>query len=165
MRGEEREEGYQRTCHWLMHESRSISCDAATGYAEDVSFPFRSFPLRDSPPMRISAIVACLTMAGLLFVQQGPAKTNCRARLTLSDADSGKELPGLVRIADADGRVVASDTLLSRGLGLEGSLPIHEWLVVPRAVEFELPAGKYTIRAISGLETEESQLEADLRGT
>jgi hypothetical protein len=115
--------------------------------------------------MRISAIVACLTMAGLLFVEPGPAPSRCHVWLTLTDAETGKELPGLVRIADADGRAVASETLLSRGLGLEGQLPIHEWLVVPRAVEFDLPPGNYTIRAISGLETEESQHEADLRGT
>jgi hypothetical protein len=115
--------------------------------------------------MRISAIVACLTMAGLLFVQQGPAPSTCRVRLTLTDAETGKELPGLVRIVDAEGRAVASETLLSRGLGLEGQLPIHEWRVVPRTVEFDLPPGRYTIRAISGLETEESQHVADLRGT
>jgi hypothetical protein len=114
--------------------------------------------------MRISAIVACLAMAGLLFVQKGPEKSTCRVRLSLTDAATGKELPGLIRIVDADGRAVASDKLLSRGLGLEGNLPIHEWLVVPRAGEFELPAGKYTFSAISGLETEESRHEVDLQG-
>src|SRR5437868_6502242 len=107
--------------------------------------------------MRISAICACLTMLGLLFAQPNPAKTVCRVRLTLTDAATNAELAGLVRIVDADGRAVASDKLLSRGLGLDGELPIHQWLVVPHAVEFDLPAGKYTISAISGLETEESR--------
>jgi hypothetical protein len=114
--------------------------------------------------MRISVIVACLTMAGLLYVQAGPAQPTCRVRLTLTDAATGKELPGLMRIVDSEGRAVASDKLLSRGLGLEGGLPIHEWLVLPGPAEIELPAEKYTISAISGLETEESHQEVDLRG-
>jgi len=114
--------------------------------------------------MRISAIFACLAMAGLLFVEGKPPKSTCRLKLTLTDAATGNELAGLVRIVDADGRAVTSDKLLSRGLGLEGELPIHQWLVVPRAVEFDLPAGKYTISAIAGLETEESRREVNLEG-
>src|SRR5262245_61912607 len=109
--------------------------------------------------MRISGIVACLMMAGLLYVQAGAGKPIRLVKLTLTDAATGKELPGLVRIVDSEGRAVASDKLLARGLGLEGNLPIHEWLVVPRPAEIELPAGKYTISAISGLETEESRSE------
>src|SRR5579863_4424303 len=114
--------------------------------------------------MRISAIVASLTMLGLLFANANPAETVCRVRLTLTDAATNAELAGLVRICDAEGRAVASDKLLSRGLGLEGELPIHHWLVVPHAVEFDLPAGKYTISAISGLETEQSQRDVNLTG-
>lgn len=114
--------------------------------------------------MRISAIFACLTMAGLLCVQGNPAKSTCRVRLVLTDAATGNELPGLVRIVDADGRAVPADTLLSRGLGLADDLPIQQWLVVPRAVEFDLPHGKYTVSAISGLETDESRREMNLEG-
>jgi hypothetical protein len=114
--------------------------------------------------MRISAIVACLTMAGLLCVQGNSAKSTCRVRLILTDAATGNELPGLVHIVDADGRAVASDKLLTRGLGLADDLPIQQWLVVPHAVEFDLPYGKYTISAISGLETEQSQRDVNLEG-
>lgn len=103
-------------------------------------------------------------MAGLLFAEKDTAKSTCRVRLTLTDAANGSELPGLVRIVDSDGKAVASDKLLSRGLGLEGQLPIHQWLVVPRTVEIDLPAGKYTIHAISGIETEESKKEVTLEG-
>src|SRR5215471_20274737 len=114
--------------------------------------------------MRISAIVSCLAMAGLLFVQKEkvPAQSTCRVQLTLTDAQTGKGLPGLVRIVDSDGRAVTSEKLMSRGLGLEGQLPIHEWLVVPKPIEIELPVAKYTISAISGLGTEECHYEVDL---
>jgi hypothetical protein len=114
--------------------------------------------------MRISAILACLAMAGLLFVEKDSAKPACRVRLTLTDAATGSELAGLVRIIDADGRPVACERLLSRGLGLVGELPIHQWLVVPKSVDFELPAGKYTFSAIAGLETEEARQEVNLAG-
>jgi hypothetical protein len=103
-------------------------------------------------------------MAGLLFAQGKPAKNNCRLRLTLTDAATGREIPGLVRIIDADGRPISSDRLLSRGVGLAGDLPIQQWLVIPQAVEFELPQGKYAVTAISGLETEEARREVNLEG-
>jgi hypothetical protein len=115
-------------------------------------------------PMRISAIVACLAMTGILLMERNPANTTCLVRLSLTDAETGKELPGLVHIVDAEGRTVSSNKLLSRGLGLESDLPIQKWLVVPRAVEFELPRGTYTISAISGLETEQARREVKLEG-
>lgn len=114
--------------------------------------------------MRISALITCLTMAGLLCLEGNGSKSICQLRLVLTDAATGREIPGLVRIRDAEGRAVISDKLLSRGLGVAGDLPIHQWLVMSRAVEFELPAGKYTITAISGLETEAAQRELDLEG-
>ena len=43
-------------------------------------------------------------------------------------------------------------------------LAIHQWLVVPHAVEFELPQGNYTVTAISGLETEQSRRELNIEG-
>ena len=114
--------------------------------------------------MRISAILACLVMGGLLFAGGGRAKSTCRVRLTLTDEAGTKPIAGLVRIVDADGRAVSVEELLSRGLGLDGEFPIHQWLVVPHAVEFDLPAAKYTISAIAGLETEEARREVNLAG-
>ncbi|MBI3866645.1 MAG: CehA/McbA family metallohydrolase [Planctomycetia bacterium] len=114
--------------------------------------------------MRISAFIACLVMSGVLYLNAGAPQATCRVKLTLTDAADGRELPGLVRIVNADGRAVSSDALLSRGLGIAGELPIHEWLVLPRATEFDLPRGKYTISALSGLETELAQREIELKG-
>jgi hypothetical protein len=112
--------------------------------------------------MRLSVLLACLTMGGLMCLQGGTPPSMCRVTLTLTDAQSGAEIPGLVRILDAEGRAVQSSALLSRGLGLTDELPIQQWLVVPRALDFDLPRGAYTISAISGLETEQAQLSFDL---
>jgi hypothetical protein len=113
--------------------------------------------------MRVSGLFACLFMTGILYLQTDVPNANCHVRLTLTDAENGRELPGLIRIVNAEGQAVSPDKLLSRGLGIAGELPIHQWMVVPQAVEFDLPRGKYTISAISGLETELSQREVDLR--
>lgn len=114
--------------------------------------------------MRLSALVTCLAMLGLLRLSDSRDLSTSRVRLTLTDATSGREIPGLIRITDADGKPIASDKLLSRGVGIEGDLPIHRWMVLPQATEIELPRGKFTITAISGLETEQAQREVDLTG-
>jgi hypothetical protein len=114
--------------------------------------------------MRISMAITSLMMAGLLCLQKDGSSSTCRVHLTLTDAATGREIPGLVRILDAEGRAVTSEQLLSRGLGVTGESPIRDWQVVPRAVELNLPRGKYTIAAISGLETEQSQRNVDLQG-
>src|SRR5262245_18163975 len=98
--------------------------------------------------MRISMVVACLMMAGILCLEKDAPTSTCRARLVLTDADTGRELAGLLRILDADGRAIRSEQLLSRGLGVTGEASIHEWLVIPHAVELNLPHGQYTLTAI-----------------
>jgi hypothetical protein len=112
--------------------------------------------------MRISAVVTCLTMTGLLGLAGSGPQATCRVKLILFDADSNREIPGLVKIEDADGQPVAIDKLLSRGLGLEGDLPIHRWHVLPASTVVDLPRGKFTITAISGLETEAARRDVDL---
>src|SRR5262245_34139692 len=114
--------------------------------------------------MRISMVVACLTMAGIMCLEKDAPTSTCRVRLVLTDADTGRELAGLLRILDADGRAVKSEQLLSRGLGVTGNSSIDEWLVIPHAVELDLPHGQYTLTAVSGLETEQAQREVKLEG-
>ncbi|MBI5760502.1 MAG: CehA/McbA family metallohydrolase [Planctomycetales bacterium] len=114
--------------------------------------------------MRISALVTFVAMLGLIGFSDSREQSVCRVRLALTDAASGREIPGLIRITDADGKPIASEKLLSRGLGIEGDLPIHRWLVLPQATEIDLPRGKFAITAISGLETEQAQREVDLTG-
>jgi hypothetical protein len=114
--------------------------------------------------MRISAVVTCLTMIGLLGFADSAPEATCRVRLSLTDAESGREIAGLVKIEDADGQPVAIDNVLSRGMGLEGNLPIHRWHVLPASTVVELPRGKFSITAISGLDTEAARRDVDLAG-
>jgi hypothetical protein len=113
--------------------------------------------------MRISGLFACLLMTAVLYLQADGPNSTCHVRLTLTDAEDGRELPGLVRIVNEGSRIVLPEKLLPRGLGIAGELPVHQWLVVSQAAELDLPRGKYKISAFSGLETEMSQREVDLR--
>lgn len=112
---------------------------------------------------RLRRVALSLAALGVLcwLGARDPADT-CRVRLSLVEAESGREVPGLLRIVDEADRIVAPAGLLPRGLGLEGNLPIHHWHVLPRNAEFDLPRGTYTFSAISGLETEQAELKVDL---
>jgi hypothetical protein len=91
---------------------------------------------------------------------------DCRVTLCLVDHATSGVILGVVRIrsAESDGRVTTPSGLVSRGWGLPASTPISEWLVLPGPVTFELPAAKYKLEAISGLETERAAIELDLTG-
>lgn len=90
-----------------------------------------------------------LGMAAVAFEPKG----TCDLKLELVDC-TGKVRSGLVQIRDANAKLVELPELLSRGFGLEPRTAIHDWSVVPGAVQVRLPQGRYTIRAIAGLETD-----------
>lgn len=111
--------------------------------------------------------LACLSAVGLLLIASAFAPDGlCRVTLTLTDADTGRPLAGVVRITHQDGdqRVVLKpDGLDSRGWGLLAKQPdIADWLVVPQSVTIELPRRAVTIEAFSGLETDVSKVELNL---
>lgn len=113
------------------------------------------------------ALLTCLSTVGMLLIASAFAPNGlCRVTLTLTDADTGLPLAGVVRIThqDGDSRVVLKpDGLDSRGWGLLAKQPdIADWLVVPQAVTIELPRRALTIEALSGLETETAKVELDL---
>jgi hypothetical protein len=112
--------------------------------------------------MRIPALVTCVVVVGLLVLSGNRATENCAVTLKLIDADSQRELPGLIRIEDADGQPVAVAGLLSRGQGLDDALPISRWSVLPKQTVVRLPRKKLTIIAFSGLETELASVTIDL---
>ncbi|GDY09531.1 hypothetical protein LBMAG52_30170 [Planctomycetia bacterium] len=113
------------------------------------------------------ACLACLSAVGLLLIAAAFAPDGmCRVTLTLTDADTGRPLAGVVRITHKDGdqRVVLKpDGLDSRGWGLLAKQPdIADWFVVPQAATIELPRRSVTLEAFSGLETETAKVELDL---
>ena len=113
------------------------------------------------------ACLACLSAVGLLLIAAAFAPDGmCRITLTLTDAETGRPLAGVVRITrkEGDQRVVLKPVGLdSRGWGLLAKQPdIADWFVVPQVATIELPRQTVTIEAFSGLETETAKVELSL---
>lgn len=109
--------------------------------------------------MRIAVGVAVLGVACLMG---GRSQELCTVTIKVVDAESGRELSALLRIRDADSKRVEPSGLLNRGLGLDDSLPICDWWVLPGRKALQLPKTKVTIEAVSGLETEATTVSLDL---
>lgn len=82
-----------------------------------------------------------------------------RFELTLELTDAGRPVPGLVRFRDAQGKTLAVESLLSRGLGLAADHRAREWHVLPGRTTLRLPREKLTIEAFRGLETELARVD------
>jgi hypothetical protein len=92
--------------------------------------------------------------------EQGAVKV----RIRLLDAETGKRVPGIVRVfrAGAD-RPLALPGLYDRLRGLRTTATLTGWSVVPPAgAASTLPRGKVRIEAVSGLETTRGVEELDL---
>ena len=112
--------------------------------------------------MRRSALLGVMLMIGALAAAANRAPQICQATIQLVDAETGESLSGVVQVLDADGDRLPLPSLLSRGLGLNGDLPIHDWSVLPESTTVELPQGRLTFEAFSGLETERLTKTFDL---
>ena len=120
-----------------------------------------------SASTRRGLLVALLLGLSLLLAWTTPA----RVRVTLVDADSGRSVPGVLRVLEPDSlRALPLQGLLPRGQGMEetkdpsGSLyPILDWYALPAAAEVPLPRKKIVLEAFSGLESELARVELDLR--
>ncbi|MEZ6045577.1 MAG: CehA/McbA family metallohydrolase [Planctomycetaceae bacterium] len=81
-------------------------------------------------------------------------------KISLEDAETGKNLPGLISIEEYDGKSVFPPELMNRGFGLSKELgadeteSIHKWLALPQPTTVNLPEGVYIVKGFSGLETE-----------
>ncbi len=111
----------------------------------------------------VSAVVLLLMMGTLLGVEPGSDTKTCSVRLSLIDDETGKPIPGLVRVRNADGQTVSLPGLLPRGQGLRDEQAIHQWsaLIEPTTIDF--PQAVLEVSAFSGLETEIASQTIDLR--
>jgi len=109
------------------------------------------------------AAVATAAML-LLAMAQNPPESTCRTSLLLVDSKTDAVMAGLIRLKTPDGRLIPVPGLLSRGQGLPEKSPLHEWQVVPHFVKVDLPRGKFTLEALSGLETRLTRIDVDLTG-
>lgn len=112
--------------------------------------------------MRAANVLTTITMIGLLVLCGSRRPQSCTVSIVLTDAETGRELSGLVRITDAAGERIAVEGLLSRGIGLSSKLPIAHWFVLPGATDVQIPRGELIIEAFSGLETELATKTIDL---
>jgi hypothetical protein len=114
----------------------------------------------------ISAISAALI--GLCaYLQVEPSRADddaVKVRVRLVDADTGKAVPGIVRVFRAgEDKPLALPGLYDRLRGLKTTATLAGWSVVPAAGgETKLPRGKLRIEAVSGLETARAVEELDL---
>jgi hypothetical protein len=113
-------------------------------------------------------VVICAGVLGLcVYLQAEPPKKEedrVKLRVRLVDAETGKNVPGMIRVfaAGAD-KPLALPGLYDRLRGLKTTATLAGWSVVPAAGgEMTLPRGKLRIEAVSGLETVLAVEEIDL---
>lgn len=85
-----------------------------------------------------------------------------RLQIELVEAETGKRIPGLVRLTPAGGRPLPLPGLVARGLKLRAGHPGHDWHVLVEPAEVAVPRGRLRLEAFAGLETELSAVEIDL---
>src|SRR5205085_3243871 len=109
----------------------------------------------------LSSISVTILGLGILVGAQ-PQGASVKLRLRLVDAGTGHSVGGIVKVTDAEGKLVELPGLFDRMAGLTKDLPGVHWYVVPAGgVDIVMPRGKLTIHAVSGLETELAQQELD----
>ena len=93
--------------------------------------------------MRLASLSTCLLLPLLLLAGRDQAPPTQRVKIRLVDAQSGAQLPGLIRITGPDGQAVPLPSLLSRGVGLLQQQPrIGTWSVLPGTRAVSLRASK-----------------------
>ncbi len=109
-----------------------------------------------------SFLLSLLTISVLglsVFLRAGSTDQSVKIRLQLTDA--GQKTSGLIRLREAQKTTYREPVgLYDRLKGLGKTAPGKGWYVVPsQGGELTLPVGKYTIEAISGLESRLTQKE------
>lgn len=98
-----------------------------------------------------------------------PAETasrseDCRLTLRLVDATNGQPVAGLVRCTAEDGSIGSLPGLLNRGTKLRGEHPGKRWYALIETAETSLPARRWKIEVIAGLDSERTVQTIDLTG-
>lgn len=88
--------------------------------------------------------------------------TTCSLTIQLVDANTGENLPGLVRVATADNDALAIPQLFNRGTRLKNDHKACEWHVLLEPTRIEVPRARLQFEAFSGLETEVTRVDLDL---
>lgn len=107
--------------------------------------------------MRISAAVLLLALSTCSWPE---ADDRCAAVVDVVEGD--RPVAALFRVFEADGTPVPLDSLLSRGLGIEGPSPARAWSVLPGHARLRLPRRPLSVEAFRGIDTDITHLDLDL---
>ena len=111
----------------------------------------------------VSLLAIAISVAAAMANLQIDEGKTCQLELLIL-SESGQPIPAVVRLQDSDGRTLTVPELLSRGVGLDDDLPIHDWYALPKPVTVNVPHGSVTVSVFSGLETETASLRIDATG-
>src|SRR5262245_55871139 len=112
----------------------------------------------------LPAVLGVAVLSASVYLGAQPQKDHLKVRLRLVDSVTGKSVGGIVRVFAADGKAVPLPGLFDRMAGLIKDLPDVHWYIVPvGGAETMLPRGQLRLHALSGLETDHTQLDLDLR--
>lgn len=109
----------------------------------------------------------CLVVLGLsAFLGARTQEESTALRLRLIDADSGKNIGGMVRVFIGDDKKpIELAGLYDRLKGLKKTEGVSGWYVIPATgTEVRLPRAKVRLEALSGLETTLNRESIDLTG-
>ena len=107
----------------------------------------------------IGITVCCATSPRPSWATSAPT---CTLSIKLIDSASHDSLPGLVQLRRADGSLIELPGLINHGHGVGRKSALHNWWAIVKETAVEVPQEKISIRAISGLETEETRTDLDL---
>ena len=114
--------------------------------------------------MRLASLaISCFILLGTAPAHDRQRADTCWLSIELVDAETGQPLPGLVQVHDADGHHVHLKQLLSRGIGINEDVAIHNWSILPKASRVNVPRQMLTIQSFHGLETELTEVVVDVR--
>lgn len=120
------------------------------------------FDTTNEGDMRIIACTGCLLLLGMALIAEGRLNDTCELTLELVDADTGRPLPGLVRITDGNGARLPISELLPRDLSPGVEQRIDHWSVLVEKTILKVPRQKLVVEAFFGLETELARVPLDL---
>ncbi|MFT5323230.1 MAG: hypothetical protein ACI8P0_001077 [Planctomycetaceae bacterium] len=107
-----------------------------------------------------SLLAVAISVAAAMANLQVDEGETCQLTLRVL-SDSGQPIPAVLRFQDATGPTLKVTELLSRGVGLDDDLPIHDWYALPNSATVTVPRGSVTVSAFSGLETETASIRID----
>lgn len=108
--------------------------------------------------------LSVLILGTCALLSRSDSQETVKVQLQLVDADTGKPIPGLVRVFVKDSKkAYVIQKLVDRLKGLKQTDTLQGWRVLPNnGASIELPKQSLRIQAISGIETTQSEKQIDL---